>query len=43
MQNTNCYIDQETMDYNDVMRNESDKTHEYLEMKSMYEEGLLEG
>ena len=35
-------IDKEAMEYNEKMKNESDKLSEYLEMKAMYEEGLLE-
>ena len=35
-------IDREVMEYNERMQNESDKHSEYMEMKSMYEEGLLE-
>ena len=35
-------IDREVMEYNERMKNESDKLSEYMEMKSMYEEGLLE-
>ena len=35
-------VDVEAMEHNDRMRNESDKHREYMEMKSMYEEGLLE-
>lgn len=35
-------IDREAMEYNEKMRNETDKLHEYIEMKIMYEEGLLE-
>ena len=35
-------IDIEAMEYNERMQNESDKHSEYMEMKSMYEEGLLE-
>ena len=34
--------EQALMDYNDMMRNETDKHGEYMEMKSMYEQGLLE-
>lgn len=37
-----AHEEQATMDYNDRMRNESDKHSEYMEMKSMYEDGLLE-
>lgn len=35
-------IDREAMEYNEKIQNESDKHSEYMEMKSMYEEGLLE-
>lgn len=35
-------IDREVMEYNERMQNESDKHSEYMEMKSMYEECLLE-
>lgn len=35
-------IDKEVMEYNEKMKNESDRLSEYLEMKAMYEEGLLE-
>ncbi len=35
-------IDMEAMEYNEMMKNETDKHSEYMEMKSMYEEGLLE-
>jgi hypothetical protein len=34
--------DDEVMTYNDQMRNESDRMSEYLEMRNMYKEGLLE-
>ena len=37
-----AYEDQTAIDYNERMKNESDKLSEYLEMKAMYEEGLLE-
>lgn len=38
------YEEQSAMEYNERMQNESDKhsEYEYMEMKSMYEEGLLE-
>lgn len=36
------YEEQSAMEYNERMQNESDKYSEYMEMKSMYEEGLLE-
>jgi len=35
------YEEQSAMEYNERMKNESDKHSEYMEMKSMYEEGLL--
>lgn len=35
-------VDREAMEYNKRIQNESDKLSEYMEMKSMYEEGLLE-
>ena len=36
------YEDQSAIKHNERMKNESDKLSEYLEMKAMYEEGLLE-
>lgn len=35
-------IDREAMEYNERVQNETDKHSEYMEMKSMYEDGLLE-
>ena len=40
--NFNNDIDIESMEYNEKMKNETDKHSEYMEMKSMYEESLLE-
>ena len=34
-------IDEDAMEYNERIKNESDKLHEYMEMRNMYEEGLL--
>lgn len=35
-------IDIDSIQHNEKMKNESDRLHEYLEMKAMYEDGLLE-
>lgn len=35
-------VDEEVKEYNEKMQNEVDKHSEYMEMKAMYEEGLLE-
>lgn len=36
------YEEQSAMEINERVQNESDKHSEYMEMQSMYEEGLLE-
>ena len=36
------YEEQSAMEYNERLKKEFDKHSEYMEMKSMYEEGLLE-
>lgn len=38
-----AHEEQSVIDYNERMQNETDKHSEYMEMKNMYEEGLLEG
>lgn len=34
-------VDEEAVAYNQQMQNQSDATGEYLEMRNMYEEGML--
>lgn len=36
------YKEQSVIDYNERMKNESEKHSEYMEMESMYKDGLLE-
>ena len=37
-----AYEDQSAIEHNERMKNESDRLSEYLEMKAIYEDGLLE-